>query len=275
MLRAELKRLRVHAGLTQADVAWAMDWSPSKLIRIERGDVNISMVDVRALLTHYGVRDQHLLAKLLEMVRGASQASRFAEYSDLLPTATSWFFEHEATASIIRQLALNAVPDLLQTDEYAQALLTVRKITSADVDKVVKSLKERQVLFDQPRPPESYFILDESVLRRSVGGSRVMKRQIDHLLIMATRPTVYLQILPFSVGAHPGLDQPFTHLEFPAEHEWDDVVFIGSTLGGTLIHNDVDKVAAYREQFYELEDIATPRGAFHRLVRPDSPSGAS
>jgi hypothetical protein len=176
------------------------------------------------------------------------------------------FLQYEASASIIRQVTLGVVPGLLQIEEYTRALFDSYR-TSPDVaDKWVESRQERQTLFERADPPETFFVLDESVLRRTVGGPRVMAHQIDHLVAMSRRPDVSLQVLPFSAGAHPALEGTFVHLEFPAEND-PDVIFIENTLGDMLFRDDPDVTAAYREQFWRLEDMATPEEDFEKIAR--------
>ena len=104
---------------------------------------------------------------------------------------------------------------------------------------------ERQELFERPEPPEAFFILDEGALRREVGGPKVMARQIDHLIEMAQRPRVSIQIVRFSAGAHSAMAGPFVHLEFPADND-PDVIFVENTLGDTLFRDDEEITASYR-----------------------------
>ena len=172
----------------------------------------------------------------------------------------------ESDWSMIRQVTPILVPGLLQIEEYTRALLDAYGTPADRVDKLVESRKERQELYEQTDPPESFYILDEAVLRRTVGGPKVMGRQIEHLVEMSRRPDVSIQVLPFTVGAHPAMKGPFVHLEFPDEND-PDVIFVENTLGDTLFRDDEEITAQYLEQFWILENIATARDSFEKIAR--------
>jgi transcriptional regulator with XRE-family HTH domain len=263
-LTAELRRLRSQAKLTQRQVADTLDWSPSKVIRIEQGSVRIGVTDLQALLALYEVSDPGAVTELTSMAR-ESKKLPYAEYRDVMSAEAVRYLQYEANASIIRQVALEVVPGLLQTEEYTRALFDVYRIDSARADKLVESRKERRELFERPEPPETFFILDESVIRREVGGSRVMAHQLEHLIATSRRSDVSIQVLPFSAGAHPALAGAFIHLEFPAEDD-PDVIFVENTLGDTLFRDDPEITASYREQFWALEDLATRPESFEDVI---------
>jgi transcriptional regulator with XRE-family HTH domain len=263
-LTVELRRLRAEAKLTQRQVAQTLDWSPSKVIRIEQGTVRVGVTDLQALLTLYDVTDPAAVADLTRMAR-ESKKLPFAEYREVFPAEAVRYFQYEANASIIRQVEPLLVPGLLQVEEYSRAVLKVYRRSTQDVDKIVESRKERQELFDRPDSPEAFFIIDEAVLRREVGGPKVMARQIDHLVTMARRPGVSIQVIRFSAGAHSAMAGPFAHLEFPAEND-PDVIFVENTLGDTLFRDDEEITAFYREQFWTLEDLATPSDSFQQVA---------
>jgi transcriptional regulator with XRE-family HTH domain len=264
-LTAELRRLRAEAKLTQRQVAETLDWSPSKVIRIEQGTVRIGVTDLQALLNLYAVTDTAAIADLTRMAR-ESKKLPFSEYRDVVSPETLRYFQYEANAAIIRQVHSTLVPGLLQIEEYSRAVLEAYRRAPEDADKVVDSRKERQELFERPEPPEAFFIIDEAVLRREVGGPKVMARQIDHLVGMAKRPGVAIQVIRFSAGAHSAMAGPFVHLEFPADND-PDVIFVENTLGDTLFRDDEDVTAGYREQFWTLEDLATPADSFEEVAK--------
>jgi transcriptional regulator with XRE-family HTH domain len=272
-LTAELRRLRRQAQLTQRQVADELDWSPSKVIRIEQGTVRIGVTDLQALLSLYEVSDPAVVADLTLMAR-ESKKLPFAEYRDVTSAETVRFFQYEANASIRREVGLEVVPGLLQTEEYTRALFAAYRIDDDRADKLVESRKERKELFERPDPPQTFFVVDESVLRRTVGGTRVMTHQLEHLVVMSRRPDVSIQVLPFAAGAHPALVGGFVHLEFPADND-PDVIFIENTLGDTLFRDDPEITASYREKFWALEyDLATPREAFEDFVAALEPAGS-
>ena len=263
-LTAELRRLRAQANLTQRQVAESLDWSPSKVIRIEQGTVRIGVTDLQALLNLYEVTEPATVADLTRMAR-ESKKLPFAEYRDVVPAEAVRYFQYEANASIIRQVEPLLVPGLLQVEEYSRAVLEVYRKSSEDADKIVESRKERQELFERSEPPGAFFILDEAVLRREVGGPKVMARQIDHLVRIAQRPGVAIQVIRFSAGAHSAMAGPFVHLEFPGDND-PDVIFVENTLGDTLLRDDEDVTADYREQFWILEDLATTPESFEQVA---------
>jgi transcriptional regulator with XRE-family HTH domain len=264
-LTVELRRLRSEAKLTQRQVASTLDWSPSKVIRIEQGTVRIGVTDLQALLHLYGVSNVDTIAELTAMAK-ESKKLPFAEYRDVVSPETLRYFQYEANAAIIRQVHPLLVPGLLQIEEYSRAVLDTSKTPAENIDKIIDSRKERQELFDRADSPEAFFILDEAVLRRTVGGATTMNRQIDHLIEMSRRPEVSIQVLPFTAGAHSALQGPFVHLEFPAEND-PDVIFIENTLGDTIFRDDRDITADYREQFWGLEDLAAPPEQFEQIAK--------
>src|SRR5262249_14551798 len=143
-----------------------------------------------------------------------SKRQPYSEYRDVFTSETIKYFGYEASASIIRQFEPLVMPGLLQTEEYTRAVLNLHEIPADKADLYVASRRERQELLDREDPPEFFFIIDESVLLRSIGGKSVMQRQLQHLLRLARYPRVTIQVLPFSIGVHPGLRGPFVLLEF-------------------------------------------------------------
>ena len=239
-LTAELRRLRSQAKLTQRQVAESLDWSPSKVI----STVRIGVTDLQALLNLYDVVDPEVVTELTTMAR-ESKKLPFSEYRDVVSAETLRYFQYEANATIIRQVHPLVVPGLLQVEEYMRAVLDAYRKSGEDADKIVDARKERQELLERADPPEAFFILDEGVLRREVGGAKIMARQIDHLIEMAQRPGVTIQVIPFSKGAHSALAGPFVHLEFPADND-PDVIFVENALGDTLFRDDEEITAQYR-----------------------------
>ncbi len=260
----ELKRLRSQAKLTQRQVATSLDWSPSKIIRIEQGLIGISVTDLKSLLRHYGVTNEQTLDEYADMARG-SKRMPFTDYRDILPAETIRFFGYEATASIIRQVELNVLPGLLQTDEYTRAILTAQGIESYRVDRLIESRRDRQELLERPDAPEVFFIVDEATLRRTMGGPAVMRRQLDRLVEVAKQPNVAFQVLPFTLGAHAALSGSFTHLEFRTEDN-PDVLYFENPRGDALVASDPQQAAVYRERFWELEDKATRPEALEEFL---------
>ncbi|HEY2763030.1 MAG TPA: helix-turn-helix transcriptional regulator [Pseudonocardiaceae bacterium] len=254
-LRMELRRARDAARLKQADVARAMDWSPSKLIRIERGDVNVSTNDLKALLNHYGVKDRIQVNGLLELARSARGGSFYDQYSDLLKPGFKEYLAYEASASVVRQYDPVLIPGLLQTEEYARAILEhVFGLGEDDVDKAWTVRQHRQEVHDRENQPDMLFVLDEAALRRNVGRGQVMRHQLEQLKEFAAARHVSLQILPFTLGAHPGMGGNFVVLEF-ADPNLDDLVHLES-INQITIRDDTELIARYLDRFGQLQELA-------------------
>jgi transcriptional regulator with XRE-family HTH domain len=251
----ELRRARDAAGLKQTEVARAMDWSPSKLIRIERGDVSISTNDLRALLNHYGVKDRGRISGLLELARSARGASFYDQYADLLKPGFKEYLAYEASASVIRQYDPVLVPGLLQTEEYGRALFEgVGRLGPEDVDNAWAVRQHRQEVLDRESPPEMLYVLDEAALQRQVGGARVMRHQLERIKEFTAEPHASIQIIPFLRGAHPGMAGNFVLLEF-ADPSMDDLVHLES-MNETTIRDDTELIARYLDRFVQLEELA-------------------
>jgi transcriptional regulator with XRE-family HTH domain len=264
-LRVELRRLRSAADLTQREVAEALDWSPSKIIRIESGQVGITVTDLRALAGHYGVHDGEQLAALVELARN-SKKQPFADYRDVLSAETVKYFGYESSAKRVRQVQPLLVPGLMQTEEYTRAVLTAYGRTDLERDRIVASRRERQELLERDSVPEQIVILDEAVLRRQVGGPGVMRNQLRHLLQLAQRSDFSILVLPFGVGAHEAMRGPFVHLEFPEATD-PDVLYLEYGRGPSSFIDDPEVTALYQERFIQLEDLASDAGEFPGYVQ--------
>ena len=253
-LRVELKKLRTRAGMTQRDVAVALDWSPSKVIRIENGSVGVATTDLRALLAHFGLDDPAIASELEEMAKG-SKKQPFVDYRDVLTSDTIRFLGYEASASTIRQVQPLVVPGLLQTEEYTRALLQSYRLDDDSIDRIVESRRERQELLESPDGPNYTVIIDESILRRTVGGSSTMRRQLQRIAEMSSKHSVTVQVIPFSAGATEALRGGFVHLEF--DDESDSAVFLENATGASSFIDNPEVTGPYQETFLHLEDIAS------------------
>ncbi len=276
-LRLELRRARDAAGLKQADVAHAMDWSPSKLIRIERGDVNISTNDLRALLSHYGVKDKERVNDLVELAKSARGPSYYDQYADLLKPGFKEYFAYESSASVIRQYDSIRIPGLLQTQEYARGLfagLGTTDTEKADRGWAVRDYRQ-EVVRRRDSPPDMLFVMDEAALLRQVGSEQVMRRQLARLKDFAAEPHITIQILPFTRGAHPGMTGNFILLEF-ADSSLEDLVYLES-IDSITIRDDTKLIGWYLEKFAKLEELALPPGEsvdfLDTLISKTAPTG--
>jgi len=257
-LRTELRKARQEVGLTQEQVADAMDWSLSKVIRIEAGTVGISTTDLKALLSHYQIGDPNLINELVALARAARERSWWSVYRELAPPGLLQLIGYEAASFIIRNFETLLVPGLLQTEDYAHAVIRSleEEATAEHVNTLVEIRMRRQEQLDRDDPPLLFFILDEAVARRLIGGKDVMRRQIHYLIEMAAKSNVTIEIVPFSAGAHPGLKGPFVIVEFPDPGD-DDVLFLEAR--GDLIRGGISEegeASAHREMFEHLRQLS-------------------
>jgi len=221
LLRNDLIRLRKEMALTQEMVARELEWSASKLIRVEGGRSSITKTDLDALLTHYRVTSEKQRERLQTLNRGARDPGWWSKYKDEISGPYLSFVGYEAGAAFIRQYHGAVVPGLLQTAEYAE-VLTVRGVDPMRVAPVVKLRMERQAeLAKREHPPRQHYVLDEAVIRRHVGVKKdpsIMPGQLRHIVDTVERDDrITLRVIPFSAGAHAGMTGPFILLEFDGD----------------------------------------------------------
>ena len=264
-LRVELRKAREAAGLSQKEVAPEMDWSLSKLIRIETGTVTISVNDLRVLLQLYRITDPTRIEALLGMARAAKEPAWWWSYRDpeRLTTEFSNLLSYESAASIIRNYQPLLMPGLLQTDEYARATLAEMSPPVADavsvsqVDNLVDLRMERQERVSaRTDRPKLFFALDEAVLYRWVGGPEVMRRQLERLKLALEQQDTTIWIVPFSQGLYQRMRGSYMLLELPSADENEDILYLEDTRGEWLIRDDFQETAVYLEAFWRIEQIA-------------------
>jgi transcriptional regulator with XRE-family HTH domain len=217
-LAAELRRLRHESEKSIEDVAATLGWQPSKLSRIENRQVGISTADLRKLLVAYKVEDQAYREQLTDMARRATERGWWQSFSsDVVPTALANLIGLETEARTIRSYEPELVPGLLQTEAYARAIMRAWQPswTAAEIDRRVDIRLARQdVLRQAGLLPQVNCIINESVLRRTVGGNEVMHEQIEMLAKERDPANVTVQVLSFNSGAHPAMAGPFQILTF-------------------------------------------------------------
>lgn len=268
-LRAELRGARQATGLTQEQVANEMDWSLSKLIRIEAASSGISANDLKALLNLYQVTDPKQVNTLLALARAAKKRSWWSAYRDVAPSSLLQLIEYESAASAVRQFETMVIPGILQTEDYARAVIQNYYDEPPKSEKLAALVElriRREGLFDSDHAPSCHFMLDEAVIRRLVGGPSVMRRQLKRLLKLADRPNITIEVFPFSAGLHPGLRGPFELIEF-ADPLDRDIVFLESPRGD-IISDDPEQTLSYREAFEKLDKASLgPRDSLARIVK--------
>lgn len=251
-LARALRHLREGAKLTIEDVAEKLEISPSTVSRMETAQVGVRPRDLRFLLEMYEVSETER-DELLQIARERRQQQWWHEYADLPNTALAGL---EADALTIWQYSSQLVPGLLQTEAYAHAVLRAIRLDAKpdDIDRRLKLRMERQALLTSEHAPEFWVILDEAVACREVGGPVAMAEQLGHLIEVAKLPNVTLQVLPFTIGEHAGMDGEFTLLRY-RESADPSVVFIENT-GNDLYLESSEVTRRYSKIFDHLRAAA-------------------
>ena len=216
-----------------------MDWSLSKLLRIESGQVKISTNDLLALLNHYKITDNDESDRLVAMARISRQKSEWIKYKDLAAPEALTYYGYESSASIIRSFEPVLVPGLLQTQEYAREIIgTLGGYSGTDIDTLIELRTKRQELLIRQKPPSLHFILDEAVIRRIVGSPNIMRRQLMRLRELAERPHITMRLVPFGVGVYSHMRMPYVHLEFDDPRQ-DDILYLEDPFDQLVIRGNI------------------------------------
>ncbi|CAL9312453.1 MULTISPECIES: helix-turn-helix domain-containing protein [Streptomyces] len=251
-LRLALKAARDKRGLTQRQAADVLEWSLSKLIRIEAGSVSLSVTDLRAMLQEYGVEDPDLVAELEEAARGSKGQSWWSEYNDIISQPFAQYLGYESAANAIKGYHPSLVPSHLQIADYVSALFEAGQPNPKAQQHVdLRMARQERVL--QEDGPEVEMILDEAALRRQVGGPATMRRQLGFIKELITENRATLRALPFTAGAHDSLDSTFFLLGFQAD---EDVLYMAGPGGMLTNRDDRELVARYQECFEDLRNKA-------------------
>jgi len=184
MLGAHLRQLREACGMSREDAGWQIRSSESKISRIELGRVSFKERDIADLLTAYGVNEQDERDRLLTLARNANTTGWWHRYGDVLPNWFQFYLGLEAAATVIRSYEVQFVPGLLQTADYARAVILLghRHAPADEIDRRVSLRMDRQRILTRRDPPQLWVVMDEAVLRRPVGGRDVMRRQLEALI---------------------------------------------------------------------------------------------
>nr|WP_248296351.1 helix-turn-helix transcriptional regulator [Streptomyces sp. S1D4-11] len=257
VLGKRLRQLREQAGVSFEEAARAIEVTPLTVRRIEKAEVGLRIPYVKELLHTYGVPATEI-DDFLALAREANQPGWWYKYRDVLPEWFSAYVSLESEASVIRLYEPHYVPGLLQTNDYATALMRVGfpNESKEDVARRVALRTRRQDLLAKPDAPAIWAILDETVLRRPVGGAEVMRAQIDRLHEVLDMPKVRIQVMRFGVGAHPGAFGPFHHFRFGFS-ELPDVIYTESLAGAVYVDRPGD-VVTYLEVLDRMSVQAEP-----------------
>jgi transcriptional regulator with XRE-family HTH domain len=266
-LRVSLRAIRQGKSLTQKQVATDLDWSPSKLLRIENGMVSISRSDLMALLSYYEITDRQRIDELVAIAQDAKKQP-WSQYRDIFTPEFLTFLGYESSAEKIRQFEPLLIPGLLQTEEYARETIrafTPREDSEETLDRRVQARTERQELLSRDGAPHMHFIIDEAALQRRIGKGGVMIRQLERLIELSKSENVTIQMVPFTVGAYPGLRGPFVILDFE-DPDFEDMLYVENFRGDFVSAAGGDDVALAAETFFLLEDLATPKSRFTEVA---------
>ncbi|MFJ8754766.1 helix-turn-helix domain-containing protein [Streptomyces sp. NPDC102441] len=247
-LGQELRRLREIKGMTAEEVAERLLVSQSKISRLENGRRSISQRDVRDLCGVYEVEDHRIVDSLMQMAKDSRQQGWWHAFGDI---PYSVYIGLETDAESLRVYEPQVVPGLLQTRGYAEALITgaLPEAPPSDIEKRVSVRARRQDRVNAPEHPlRLWAVIDESALRRLVGGKQVMLEQLEHLIEQSQLPHVTVQVLPFDMGAHPGINGQYAVLEFPDAAD-SSVVYIEGVTSDLYLEkaNDVQRYSVMYE----------------------------
>lgn len=257
VLGLRLRDLRESAGCSFADAAYALSVNTTTVRRMEKAEVGLKPPYVEKLLRVYGLSDAET-ESFLSLVDEANRPGWWHDFRDVLPSWFSLYVSLEGEARLIRAYEPHCVPGLLQTEDYARALLRTGFPNASDeeLDRRVALRMGRQQLLRGPAAPTLWAVLDEQVLRRHVGSAQVMREQIDRLTDLVTAPNITLQIIPFTAGPHPGMFGPFQLFRFEIP-EIPDIVYTESLTGAVYLDQRPD-TTVYLEVLDRMGAQAAP-----------------
>ncbi|MFC3980458.1 helix-turn-helix domain-containing protein [Streptosporangium jomthongense] len=252
-LARELRQLRAASGWTTEEAASQIGWSRSKLNRMETGEGKPSPGDMATLCDLYSVPEPTHSA-LVTLAKEAGRRGWWTSYKDVFVGS---YVGLEDEATIISEWGVQLIPGLLQTEDYARAVInTGAHINAEEVDRRVMARMARRTLVSRPNAPELRVVLDESVLHRPIGGVEVMNEQLRALVTATKRPNVSVRVLPFAAGEHAGLEGSFIILEFDQDDDLD-IAYVEGTAGDVYVESS-DHVDRYKVTFERICKLALP-----------------
>ncbi len=250
LLGAQLRRLRETAGVSRDDAGYHIRASGSKISRLELGRVSFKERDVSDLLDLYGV-DASAKEQLIQLTAEANATPWWQKYREVVPDWFQVYVGLEEAAALIRVYEVQFVPGLLQTEEYARAVVVQGSpnLVPEEVESRVAVRMGRQKLFGRENPPRLWAIVDEAALRRPMGGREVLAGQIRRLIDAINEPNITLQVMPFKYGGHAAEGGAFTIMRFP-EADLPDMVYMEYLTGAHYVDkpDDVEVYAAVMER---------------------------
>jgi hypothetical protein len=257
-----LRRAVDKAGLNGVQAAYELGWSTSKVSRLLSGKRGGNEVEVSALLAVCKVKGKER-GRLLALCQEQHTPGWFQQHGSRLPKQVLTLIDHEDKAIAISEFQAMLVPGLLQTGDYARAVISHNvNVPAEEVEERVAARLARQSLFSRERPAQFTFYLHEALLRLPIGGPAVMSDQLHHLLRMSVRSYVTLRVLPTSLGAHAGLSGPFTLMEFS---DFRPVVYLDSETSSLFLEKP-EEAAAYRRILGVLAGTVLDEGQSRELI---------
>ncbi|MFC4109172.1 helix-turn-helix domain-containing protein [Micromonospora zhanjiangensis] len=252
----ELRKLRQAAKLTREDAAEQTNINSATLYRIETAKARPQKRTLLALLDHYGVTDEARRASLLDLAKQSTQLGWLQAYESELPEEYTTYISFESEARSVRNYESSFVPGLLQIEGYTRAVVTASLpyATAAEVQQRVDTRARRQQSVSREEPLKLWAIVDEAALHRQVGGDETMADQLAHLVEATEQPHITLQVLPYGVGAHPGMHGAFAIMDFPDAAD-SDLVYVENMAGALFLEKEAD-VRRYAEMFDQLRAAA-------------------
>ncbi|MGW0708430.1 helix-turn-helix domain-containing protein [Streptomyces sp. NPDC002643] len=257
VLGKRLRQLREQAGVSFDEAARVIEVTALTVRRMEKAEVGLRVPYVKELLRTYGASTTEI-DEFISLARKANRPGWWHKFRDVLPDWFSAFVSLESEAQVIRLYEPQYVPGLLQTRDYAAALMRVGfpNAGADEIERLVAPRLRRQDLLVKPEAPALWAILDETVLRRPVGGREVMRAQIDRLAEATERPKIRIQIMRFAAGPHPGGYGPFHYFRFGFS-ELPDIVYTEGLAGAQYFDQPVD-VVTYLEVLDRMSVQAEP-----------------
>jgi len=268
LLGGQLRKLREAAGITPDRAGYEIRASRSKISRVEHGRVSFKERDVADLLTLYGVTEEQERRRMLNLAQHANSQGWWSRYDDVMPDWFETYVGLEQATSLIRTYELQFVPGLFQTEEYARAVTVLghRSAPREEIEqRVALRLQRQQILARPDGTPRVWAVIDESALRRPLGGRDVMRTQLARLIELTELPQVTLQVMPFDRGGHSAAGGSFSILRF-AEPELPDIVYI-EQLTGALYLDRLEEADHYREVMNSLSAEAETPAESARLLK--------
>ncbi len=274
-LGGHLRRLREASGITREAAGYTIRASSSKISRLEIGRAPFKERDVADLLTLYGVTDAEERETLLTLAHQANAPGWWHEYGDVLPNWFETYLGLEQAASVIRTYEPQLVPGLLQTEDYAHAIMRLRHlhVSDGEIERRVALRMARQAFLSQPGAPNLWVVLDEAALRRPLGDHKLQRAQLLHLIETVQRPNITLQIVPFDAGGHAATGGPFTILRF-SEPDLPDIVYLEHLTNALYLDKKRDTVnyqAIMDNLCVQAEPPTEAISFLHRIINESYP----